>query len=219
MKTILILPAYNEGERIVPVIRESLKYVDEVLVVDDGSRDNTSRAAKDAHARVLRHKVNLGKAAALKTGCDAAELLGADVMILMDSDGQHRPQDLPRVLAPILKDEADIVVCSRSGGAKMPLIRYAGNRALEFAARMLFHVNIKDIQSGFRAFRVSVYPKLRWKSKNYHADAEMTIRIGRFGLRYQEVFIDTIYHDSYKGMTAADGLKLLGNIIIWRFTI
>lgn len=219
MKRILVLPAYNESSQIVPVIERARQYVEVVLVVNDGSRDDTAARAADAGALVLSHRINLGKAAALKTGCEAALKLGADVIVLMDSDGQHRAEDIPRVLEPILKGEVDVVVASRSGGGKMPLIRHLGNRALEAAIRLLFRVNIKDIQSGFRSFRSSVYPKLAWRAKDYHADAEMTARIGRFSLRYKEIYIETIYHDSYKGMTVVDGIKLLGNIFLWRFTL
>lgn len=219
MKSILILPAYNEGRAIADLVREAKSFVQSVLVVNDGSRDDTAQWAKSAGAHVLSHRINLGKAAALKTGCEAAVMLGADIVVLMDSDGQHQPKDIPRVIQPILVGKASIVVASRKGGGKMPLVRNLGNRLLELSVRTLFGVAIRDIQSGFRAFHTSVYPKLRWEAKNYHADAEMTVRIGLHRLSYQEVFIDIIYHDSFKGMSVADGLKLLGNIFLWRITL
>ena len=216
MRRILILPAFNEESHIGAVVAESLKYVDTTIVVDDCSEDETYESALSVGAIVLRHKANLGKAAALKTGCDAAMLLGADIIALMDSDGQHRPSDLPRFFEIIEENDLDIIVGSRSGGDRAPLLRNAGNRLLEIAIKALFRVNVTDIQSGFRVFLSTAYPKLRWVSKNYHADAEMTARIGLYNLRYREEFIDTIYLDSYKGMTPIDGVLLLLNIIKWR---
>lgn len=219
MRAILVLPAHNEREHIAQVVADAKPYVDRVIVVNDGSLDDTAQRAQEAGAQVISHAKNLGKAEALKTGCEAAFLLQPDILVLMDSDGQHEPKDIPRVIAPIIKDEADIVVASRKGGQRMPFVRYFGNRLLELAIRTLFRVHITDIQSGFRAFRTSVYPKLRWVAKNYHADAEMTARIGKFRLRYREVFIPTIYHHPTKGMGAWDGIQLLWNIVRWRFTI
>lgn len=219
MKTALILPAYNEKEHIADMVNRSLKIVDHLIVIDDCSQDETFDEAKKAGAITLRHRVNLGKASALKTGCEAAILLGADVIVLMDSDGQHKPEDIPRFFQTLEYEDLDIVVGSRHGGDKVPIIRKFGNQLLEYASRFLFHVDIKDIQSGFRVFRADIYPQLKWVSKNYHADAEMTIRIGIHKLRYKELLIDTIYLDDYKGMTAIDGFKLLLNMFKWRILL
>lgn len=216
MQRILILPAFNEEMHIGAVVTESLKYVDRTIVVDDCSEDGTYQSALAAGAFVLHHKANLGKAAALKTGCDAAILLGADIIALMDSDGQHKPSDLPRLLELLEKNNLDITVGSRSGGDNAPFLRTIGNRLLRFATKTLFRVNVTDIQSGFRVFRSDAYSKLRWVSNNYHADAEMTARIGIHKLSYQEIFIETIYLDRHKGMTPIDGLLLLLNILRWR---
>lgn len=219
MHKTLVLPAHNEEKHIADIIKRGFQFVDRVIVVDDGSRDNTFQAAQDAGAVVLRHRSNLGKAGALKTGCEAAIRLHTDIIALMDSDGQHKPEDLPRFFETLINKNLDVIVGSRKGGGKMPLIRRTGNKLLEIASRTLFRVDVKDIQSGFRVFKAGIYPKLRWDAKNYHADAEMTVRIGKYHLNYDELYIDTIYLDNYKGMTALDGLKLLMNIIIWRFTL
>ena len=219
MKTALILPAYNESAHISDIVHRALGFVDQLIVIDDCSQDATFDEAKKAGAIALRHRVNLGKASALKTGCEAAILLGADVIALMDSDGQHNPEDLPRFFQKLEHEGLDIVVGSRHGGDKMPIVRKFGNQLLEYASKLLFHVEIRDIQSGFRVFRADVYPQLKWVSNNYHADAEMTVRIGLYKLKYKELFIDTIYHDDYKGMTPIDGLKLLFNMFKWRILL
>lgn len=219
MKTVLVLPVYNESRYLKALIQAARQHVDEVITVDDGSKDPSHEIAREAGAIALRHTINLGKAAALKTGAEAALARGADILIFMDSDGQHRPEDLPRFLDPIRERGVEVVIGCRKGGDRMPLVRRWGNRSLEWATSFLFGITIKDIQSGYRAFRASVYPQLRWKSQRYHADAEMTVRTGRYHLKYEQIFIDTIYHDELKGMGVVDGLKLLFQIFVWRFKL
>ncbi len=216
MKTILVLPVYNEGKYIDQLILEAKKYVDEVITVDDGSKDKSFEKTKQAGAIALKHKINLGKAAALKTGAEAALLREADIIIFMDSDGQHLASDLPRFIEPIKKDKIDIVIGGRVGGDKMPFLRKYGNKTLGIMTRILFKIDVRDIQSGYRAFKAQHYNYLCWNSKNYHADAEMTVRAGKYGLKYKEIDIATIYKDRYKGMDMIDGIKLLFNILKWR---
>lgn len=219
MKTTLVLPAHNEEEHIDEVVRKAKPYVSEVIVIDDGSGDRTTELAKKAGAVALRHPINLGKACALKTGCEAAVKRHADLIILMDSDGQHRPEDLPKFIQMLESKEADLVIGVREGGDKMPILRKCGNRSLEIMTRVLFGSSAKDIQSGFRAFRAEHYPLLKWNSKGYHADAEITVRALKRGLRCKEISIKTIYNDPHKGMTVLDGLGLLLQILIWKFTL
>ena len=101
----------------------------------------------------------------------------------------------------------------------MPFVRRMGNHSLELAARIFFGLTIKDIQSRYLAFRADVYGKLCWTSKRYHADAEMTVRTRNYHLKYKQILIDTIYLDDFKGMTVVDGLKLLFQIFLWRFSL
>ena len=219
MKTALILPAYNEEEYIVDLVKQGKKFVDEVIVVDDCSRDKTYRRAMESGALVLHHKINLGKACALKTGCEAAILLHSDLIALMDSDGQHKPSDLPRFFEEIELKHADIVIGSRSQDKNSPFVRFYGNKFLALLVVFLFGVRISDIQSGFRVFRSEIFQSLKWVSNNYHADAEMTVRIGKKKLAYSEIPIESIYIDKHKGMTPIDGLALALNIIKWKFTL
>ncbi|HAZ28794.1 MAG TPA: hypothetical protein DCY48_03425 [Candidatus Magasanikbacteria bacterium] len=218
MKTIAVIPAYNEAKHIAEIVSEVKKYVPDVLVIDDASADATRELAKRAGATVLRHPINLGKAGAIKTGCDAALSLQAEIIILLDGDGQHDPKHIPEFLAA-LDEQTDIVFGSRNDLNSMPFVRRLGTKMLEISMKRLFHVNILDMQCGYRAFRTRVYALLQWNSNNYHADAEITARVGKNNLRYKEIFIDTIYHDSYKGMTIIDGLTLLGKIFIWKLTL
>jgi glycosyltransferase involved in cell wall biosynthesis len=219
MKTVLVLPAYNEEEYIAELVKQGRKFVDEVIVVDDCSRDQTYHRAMESGALVLHHKINLGKSCAMKTGCEAAIKLNSDLIALMDSDGQHKPSDLPRFFKEMELKRADIVIGARSQEKKSPLVRFYGNKLLALLVVALFGVRIKDIQSGFRVFRSEVFQSLNWVSNNYHADAEMTVRIGKKKLDYSEIPIESIYIDKHKGMTPIDGIALALNIIKWKFTL
>jgi glycosyltransferase involved in cell wall biosynthesis len=218
----LILPAYNEEKYIADIVNRGKKYADRVIVIDNNSSDNTFIEAQKAGAITLHHKSNLGKAGSLKTGCEAAIKLGTEIIAFMDSDGQHKPEDLPRFYELFTNEELDIVIGSRKGGDKMPFVRKVGTNLLMYVTRLLFKVDIKDIQSGYRVFRADIYPTIKWNSSgssHYFADAEITVRIGLNKLRYKEIFIDTIFIDEYKGMNPLEGLKLLLTIIIWRFSL
>ena len=216
MRRILILPAYNEEAHIHHVVTMCRDYVDEVIVVDDSSTDDTFRFANLAGAITLRHKANIGKSGALKTGCDAAIRLGGDVIALLDSDGQHDPADLPRFFTALQDEELDVVVGSRLQNVKDPFIRRHGNIFVSILLKILFRVKIKDVLTGFRVFRTTAYRHLRWVSGNYQADTEMIVRMTVSKLRYKELPIDSIYHDPYKGMTPIDGLLLLLKLVKWR---
>ena len=192
MKTALVLPVYNESSYLHELVRDAKKFVDVIITVDDGSKDDSYEIAKKSGAIALKHTINLGKAAALKTGVEAALALDAEVIIFMDSDGQHLAKDLPRFIDPITKEGRDIVIGVRKGGDRMPFFRKMGNRSLEIAVRVLFGITIKDIQSGYRSFNANVYDRLRWNSKRYNADAEMSVRTGKYHLKYKQIFIETI---------------------------
>lgn len=216
---ILVIPAHNEEEHIGDVINEARKHIQKIIIVDDCSKDNTGAIAKNAGAIVLRHRANLGKADALKTGCEAAIKLGADVIIIMDGDGQHKPEDLPLLTEAISDGCTDIVFGVRKESKHVPFVRLWGTRVTDLLMTSLFKIKISDIQCGYRAFTREAYEKLKWRSRSYLADAEMTARTGRFKLRYKEVTIQTVYYDEYKGMTIIDGLQVLLNIIIWRIIL
>ncbi|MFH1535110.1 MAG: glycosyltransferase family 2 protein, partial [Patescibacteria group bacterium] len=125
MKSVVVIPAYNEGKVIAEVINDIKKHqFNDVIVVDDGSSDDTYEIVKRIDGKIiaLRHRINLGKGAALKTGCEAAIKLGADIIVFMDSDGQHKPEDISRFIEKLEKDNLDIVFGSRRIGKDMPLV-------------------------------------------------------------------------------------------------
>ncbi len=192
----VVLPAYNEEVAIGSIVLLTCKYADSVIVVDDGSSDRTADVARKAGAEVIVHEVNKGKGRALKTGFTAAVALGADIIVTMDSDGQHNPADIPKLVEPILKGEADMVNGSRylNGlGKNTPAYRRVGQTILDEVTNLNSGLHITDSQSGFRAFAASTKGVFRFTAKGMAIESEMLADAGRHGLRITEVEISVRY--------------------------
>lgn len=213
-KIFAIIPAHNEEKHIGKVVREAKKYVDEVIVVDDGSKDKTKKSAEKSGAIVLRHVVNLGKGASLKTGCEYAIKHNADIIITIDADGQHDPKEIPKFLESLKKH--DVVLAFRKMNKNMPLILKFGNRVINQTIKFLYGPKIIDSQCGYKAFSAKVYKKIRWKASDYSMESEIIAKIGKHKLSYCEIPIDTIYSDKYKGTTILDGIKIVFDLLIWK---
>jgi glycosyltransferase involved in cell wall biosynthesis len=149
----IVIPAYNEAARIGAVVRSALQYADEVIVVDDGSADETAEVASSAGARVIRQD-NAGYIAAVKRGFREA---AGDVVVTMDADGEHRAEDVPRLVAPIVAGEADLVLGRR------PHIARPSERFLNWLTR--FRVKVGDSGTGFRALRRDLALKLELRGR------------------------------------------------------
>lgn len=211
---VVIIPAYNEGKTIFEVISKTMDFAQKIIVVDDGSQDNTASEAARAGAMVLRHKVNLGKGAALKTGCDYAFKNGAQKVIAMDADGQHDPKEIPSFIKAL--EEHDIAFGSRKAPRSMPFVLKFGNKVLTKTLRILYGVTVEDSQCGYRSFTIDAYPKLRWEANDYYVETEMAIRTGKKKLKHTTVYIETIYADRYKGTTVLDGVAIVFKMIGWK---
>jgi glycosyltransferase involved in cell wall biosynthesis len=171
-------------------------YADNVVVVDDGSSDRTAEIARKAGAEIIVHEVNKGKGAALKTGFAAADHLGADIIVTMDSDGQHNPAEIPKLIEPIIRGEADIVNGSRylNGlGKNTPSYRRVGQTILDGVTNLNSGLQITDSQSGFRAFSASTKDIFRFKAQGMAIESEMLADAGKSGLRVTEVEIGVRY--------------------------
>lgn len=212
--TWIVIPAYNESRNIATVLRKVRNYATNIIVVDDGSRDRTSAVARKQGVTVLRHIINLGKGAALKTGCEYALLQGAERIVVMDADGQHDPAEISRFLSGLRS--ADVVLGYRQLNRRMPLIFRCGNGFINLVTFLLFRIRIRDTQCGFRAFTRKAYGKLRWNAPDYSMESEMVANVGKFQLRYVEVPIRTIYADRYKGTTILDGVRIVFDMVLWR---
>lgn len=215
-----VIPARNEAQQIRSVIERTLPFVDYIIVVDDGSTDDTmamTKAVSDQKVIAIKHSVNLGKGAALITGCDAAVRLKADIIICLDADGQHNPESIPQFAQTMTEQQLDIVFGMRKFNQAMPMMMLLGNHFLSNCINWLFRVLVHDTQSGYRAFTVDAFQKMRWESSGYEAETEMIVRASEHKLKYAEIEIDTIYHDGYKGTTALDGIRIFLYILRWKF--
>ena len=215
MKTAAVIPAYMEQDTIGDVIRKTKQYVDYVVVVDDGSIDDTSLNSKDADL-VIRHPVNMNKGFAMITGIEAAIREGAENIITIDADDQHDPSDIPRFLSAL--DEADIVFGSRKLNSSMPPVLRFGNWFLSTTTNILYGIKVSDTQSGYRAFTKEAYKKIKWKSKDYRVETEMIMNAAKNNLKYKELFISTRYLNAHKGTTVVDGVKIFTSLLVWKIT-
>jgi len=185
------MPMYNEEETIGSVVTRALRYVDEVICIDDGSSDASARIAEACGATVIRHRVNRGYGGALKTLFLRATELDADALVLLDSDGQHETSDIPKLLQPILDGEADFAIGSRfvdgGGGTDMPAYRRLGIKVITAASNLSSDLGIKDTQSGFRAFSRTALERLRFDSEGMELSLEMLEDAHEKQLRVLEV--------------------------------
>ncbi|HPM41413.1 MAG TPA: glycosyltransferase family 2 protein [bacterium] len=151
---LIVIPAYGEAESVADVVAGAVRAgFPKVLVVDDGSRDGTAGRAREAGAMVLSHIVNRGVGAAVRTGLEAARLMGFDAAVTLDGDGQHDPEELARVLAPVAEGRADIAIGARllTRGRMPPMVRFF-NAAANAVTWLLCGRWYRDSQSGFRAW-------------------------------------------------------------------
>ena len=222
MKTFVVVPLFNEKKHINSVLKGIGAYNLPVVVVDDGSTDGSGVGIKSLRLRdviVLTHKINLGKGAAMKTGADFAFGKGADAVIFMDSDGQHEASDLPNFFEALKSGKYDVVLGSRNLNYGVPLVRFLGNKFASVLMGFLFRIYVSDVICGFRAVTKVGYNKVKWDSDGYGVETEMIARIGKNRLKYCEVPVQTIYHNSVKGVTLLDAFEVLGNVIKWKLTL
>ncbi|MBI5680869.1 MAG: glycosyltransferase family 2 protein [Methanobacterium sp.] len=218
----VLIPAYNEEISLGSIVLSAKKYADTIIVVDDGSSDRTSEIARLAGAEVIKHPLNQGKGAALRTGFKAIKSLGlgagkSDIIVTMDSDGQHNPEEIPKIIRPIEDGEADIVNGSRyiEGKEKnTPIYRRFGQTVLDTATNVGSGIPITDSQSGFRAFAASTVPTFRFSCADFGIESEMLIDAANAGLKIKEVKIGVRYDvDSSTKNPLFHGLEVLVNIL------
>ena len=210
MKIFVVIPAFNEEKRVGKVLSEVNKSGLPFIVVDDGSKDKTSEVARRFTPHVFKHPINLGKGAALKTGCQAAFQLGADAIIIMDSDGQHKASDLPKFLKAL--KSCDVIFGARDFG-KIPLMRLIGNRLITIVVNLLFGIKVRDILCGFKAFSKKSYEKIKWESLGYSVESEIVAMTGKHKLSNCEVDVATVYYDKFKGFSFEQGFGIFFDII------
>jgi glycosyltransferase involved in cell wall biosynthesis len=192
------IPCYNEEVAIGSLVLRASQYADQVVVLDDGSTDKTAQVARFAGAKVLVHDVNMGKGAALRDLFAYATQSGFGIIVIIDGDGQHNPDDIPKLLDPLLHGEADVVNGSRylSGkGGTTPRYRRFGQVVLDKVIHLGLKedVTITDTQSGFRAFSLKSAPFFKFNSDELTIDSEMLMEAANAQLRIKEVDIGVRY--------------------------
>ncbi|MGD9782514.1 MAG: glycosyltransferase family 2 protein [Kiritimatiellia bacterium] len=198
LKTCVLVPAYNEEKRVAAVVREVRDYCPDVIVVDDGSPDDTDKAAADAGAIVLEHVHNQGKGAALQTGFDYAREHGYDLALTLDADGQHAPSDIPAFLQAYERTHSPVLVGNRMGNvADMPWLRRFVNRFMSALLSRVMGQHVPDTQCGFRLYHRSAFPQgpNAAHSRRFAAESEILLRLSLQGRKIGAVTIQTIYGD------------------------
>lgn len=207
-KIFIVIPVFNEERVIQEVILEVQKagYSD-IIVVDDGSADETCKKAKEmGEVVVLRHKINRGKGAATKTGIEAAKLLGADIIVTMDGDGQHDPEDIKNLIRPILDGKCEVVLGTRlKNTTGMPWHKILANHVGNAITWYLFGLWVTDSQSGFRAYSRLAADKINTRADRYEYDSEVIREIYIYKLKYKEVPIKVRYTEYSMGKVQKQG--------------
>ncbi len=217
MNTVIVIPVYNEAKAVGQVIEDVRAHgFQHIIVVDDGSSDESWCVASAHDVLALRLKANRGKGAAVKTGIMAANLLDADVVVTMDGDGQHDPADIKPLITPILEGDSDVVLGSRLlHREEMPFIKVIANNVGNFFTWLFYGLLVSDSQSGFRAYSRYAALIIDTKADKYEYDSKVIREIKNNRLRFTEVPVHTLYTDYSKGKKNKQGF-LNGLVTLYR---
>ncbi len=198
MKILAICPAYNESGRIGSLLDKLIPMVDQVCVVDDGSTDNTYEEANERDVIILQHSINRGKGAAISTGIEYFLKSDFEVILFIDGDGQHSPQDINKFRKKIKNSDAEVFVASRFGSEhwikNMPFLRKISNLLSRFGIWVLYNgLIIEDPQNGYRAYRRKAIANIECYTTGYEAETEILIDAYLKGFEFDTVHIECIY--------------------------
>ena len=196
MKIGFLIPVYNEEKTINKLIQALPGDKKDIIVIDDGSIDRTPEIAEKAGVTLFKHKQNMGKGQAHRTGFQYAIEQGYDYLITLDGDGQHNPEEVSKFIKRIEAKGEDIIVGVRRRSLRnMPIIRYLTNLATSCVVSFLAHCTIKDTQSGYRAISTKVLRNISLTTCNFQTESEILIKAARLGYKIGEVPISTIYQE------------------------
>lgn len=214
MRVCVLIPAFNEARHIEAVIQGVQAHLEDILVYDDGSKDDTAAIAERAGARVMRHEVNQGKGATLADGLAWIADHGFDAALALDADGQHRPDEIPRFLEAM--EQADLIVGSRMSECKsMPFVRWATNVVMSWLVSRLARASMPDTQCGFRLVRCAAWKRMVVRTRNFDFESEMLVNAGRQGMRILSVPVSTVYGDEESKINPIlDSLRFFK--MVWR---
>jgi len=218
---VVLIPAYNEERFIGSLVIQARQYAATVIVVDDGSKDDTARIAREAGAELVQHKANHGKASALNSGFfyirQKTKVMRDKhlAVIILDGDSQHSCSDIPAMTAPIFAGEADIVIGSRflQVKSRIPRWRIFGQHALTAVTNLSSGFNVTDSQSGFRSFSRQALNALDFESEGFSVESEMQFLAREKQLRLVEVPIHALYEEPAKRNPVRHGIDVLNGIL------
>src|SRR5256712_3007280 len=216
LSVLAAIPAFNEGTTIGSVVLRTKQYAEEVVVIDDGSRDDTAEIAALAGAHVIQHARNLGKGTAIRTAWLFARERHPEALVLLDGDHQHDPKDIPRIVDPILAGKADVVLGVRWGKTPgMPAYRRIGKRALDYATAAATKKGmLTDSQCGFRVFSRRALESLEPSESGISIESQILLEAQERNLRIEEVSIESRYDlDGSTYGPAKHGMEVLATVI------
>ncbi len=221
ISTYIVIAAFNEAQKIGVVVRGLRREYPHVVVVDDGSSDQTGALAKEAGAVVLRHVFNRGQGAALRTGLDYALSKGAEYVVTFDGDGQHRAEDIPRLLEPLVKGECDVTLGSRFLGDSntVPWVRRHLLRAAVVVTRLTSGIRLSDCHNGLRAFSRRAIPQIEITMDGMAHASEILDKIARSNLKFCEVpvTIDYTAYSRRKGQRTLSAFPVAADYLFNKF--
>ena len=220
-RIIVAIPCLNEEQFIGDIVTRAREFADKVIVIDDGSTDHTSEVAKAAGAYVIRHKLRRGAGAATRSAFEAAKKYDADVLVTLDGDSQHNPDEIPQVLAPILRGEADLVIGSRfllKNIEKVPKYRKFGIDVITWLYNFGSKVKVSDSQSCFRAHGRRLLEAINITENGFGFSVQVLIQARRKNFVIREVPVSCIYHAQGSSLNPIKhGLGVAWKVIKLRF--
>lgn len=230
LKLLAAIPCFKQQRFIGDVVNRTKKYVDKVIVIDDGSTDDTAKVAQAAGAEVIRHETRKGAGAAIRSGFQAAKRSNADTLVTLDGDGQHRPEDIPRLLTPILNGEADLVIGSRflplstpslELGARnsqlrtnVPRYRKFGIKVITWLYNLGSSIKVSDAQSCFRVHSRRLIDAINVTEDGFGFSVQVLIQTRKKGFTIKEVPISCLYHSQSSSLNpVAHGLGVAFTVV------
>jgi len=213
---LVCIPAFNEEKTIGEIVEKSLQYADKVIVCNDGSTDNTEEKAKEKGAVIINHKKNLGYGAAIITLFEEARKQNAAIMITLDSDGQHNPEQIPTLVSALTENNVDVVIGSRflDKNTNSPGYRKTGIKIITSASNFGTNFKVSDSQSGFRVYSKNAIDAIHPTEEGMSVSTEILLKASNKGLSVAEVPISISYEgDTSSQNPTSHGVSVLANTL------